>query len=156
MIKNKYKTPKEKTAIQAAVSMLSKSQHSAKMLCDKLEQKGYEEQSVQEAISYLKERNFIDDKKYSQNRAELLVKKGKSPALITLELKECGIDDAIIAQTIESIKSQITPQEQIQSIINKKFKNADLSGESNFIKAAQYLTRRGFSQEDIEKALQNK
>ncbi|MDR3048241.1 MAG: recombination regulator RecX [Elusimicrobiota bacterium] len=137
--------------MKAAITMLAKSSYSAKMLYDKLLKKDYDEQTTQETIDKLKERGFINDEKYAQNRIENSIKKGKSLNLIALDLSERGIDSEIINRLINKNKSQITTQEQIQNIIDKKFKNLDLSIIKNFNRAVSYLLRQGFEQEDIEK-----
>ncbi|MDR3244480.1 MAG: recombination regulator RecX [Elusimicrobiota bacterium] len=137
-----------------ALGIISKRSVSEKMIFDKLISKGYEENSARNAINRLKELGYIDDEKYAQTIAEYLLKKSKGSNMIDYELQKRGIEPAIIAKTLANINKQKTPCGQILEIINKKFKNSDLKDEKSFAKTALFFERRGFLQEDIEKALQ--
>ncbi|WP_374128932.1 regulatory protein RecX [Candidatus Endomicrobiellum agilis] len=143
---------KLKRATSDALVLVSKRSYSAKSLCAKLIQKGYDSENAIKAVRKLKELNYINDKKFAKICADYLSQKGKGEFAIRAELEEQGIEESLINEALEIIKTNIEPYEQIIKILKTKFEKFSGKDKNEARRIASFLLRRGFSYQDITKA----
>ncbi|MDR0800146.1 MAG: recombination regulator RecX [Endomicrobium sp.] len=143
---------KLKRATSDALVLVSKRSYSAKSLHAKLLQKGYETENAIKAVEKLKELNYINDKKFAKTYADYLSQKGKGEFAIRAELEKQGIEKILINETLEIIKTDIEPHEQIINILKIKFEKFSGKDENETRRIASFFLRRGFSYQDIAKA----
>ncbi len=137
---------------ERALKLITIKDRTQKELTDKLKEKGYREEEIEEVILFLKEYKYIDDFSYAQKftrDAQNLKKWGKSK--IIFELSRKGIDK----ETAQSVTDEFcTDEEEILDIeIQKRFKNSDLSNEKERARIFGYFARRGFSPSEIKGAI---
>ncbi|MDR2860310.1 MAG: RecX family transcriptional regulator [Elusimicrobiota bacterium] len=135
-----------------AFSLISKQFLSSKSLTDKLAKKGYESEDIQETVEKLKKSGYIDDKKFALSYADHLISKKKGALFISSALEKHLIDKTIIAEIVNSLKENDTPEKQIIEILNTKYKKLNTKDDKAVLKAANFFVQRGFLYEDIEKA----
>ncbi|MDR3071810.1 MAG: recombination regulator RecX [Endomicrobium sp.] len=141
--------------ISDALVLVSRRSYSSKGLETKLIEKGYELEEVVKAVKRLRELNYINDEEFSKVRAANLLKKGKGEFVIKAELEKQGVEKSVIADTLKSIKTEVEPYERIIRILQTKFKNFSEKNKNETRRVAAFFLRRGFSPEDIAKALRN-
>ena len=111
------------------------------------EKKGVSNISVEQVLSRLIEKKYIDDEKFAkfwvENRNQ---RKGSSIKKIKSELFSKGVSSDIIEQVLS--ESNRNDEDEIQKIIAKKAKR--YTDEQKLI---AYLARQGFSFDEIKKAL---
>lgn len=111
------------------------------------EKKGVSNISVEQVLSRLIEKKYIDDEKFAkfwvENRNQ---RKGSSIKKLKSELFSKGVSSDIIEQVL--IESNRNDEDEIQKIIAKKAKR--YTDEQKLI---AYLARQGFSFDEIKKAL---
>ncbi|MBQ6510510.1 RecX family transcriptional regulator [Candidatus Saccharibacteria bacterium] len=101
------------------------------------ESSSFGEDIIQEVISRLVEKGYLDDQKFAEYYVEnRFVKKGISQKRLRMELIKKGVDKSIIDDTLESTARN--DEEEIQKIIAKKRARYDDD------KLIQYLVRQGF------------
>lgn len=111
------------------------------------EKKGVSKISVEQVLSRLIEKKYIDDEKFAkfwvENRNQ---RKGSSIKKLKSELFSKGISSDIIEQVLS--ESNRNNEDEIQKIIAKKAKR--YADEQKLI---AYLARQGFSFDEIKKAI---
>ncbi len=135
-------------AYEKALYLLSYREHTGRELIDKLEKKGYPENDILEAISALKERNFLSEERFAESFIRSRLRKtaeGKGILLLRLEEKGCPRDIASYAL------SEAWDKREYENILKKSLCR-DLKKKDRLNTVSKYL-RKGFSLEEIEEVL---
>lgn len=135
-----------------ALALVAKRSYSAKNLEAKLLGKGYEPENAKKAVKRLQELNYIDDLKYAKMLARHLSARAKGEYAIKAELEKAGISKDIIKETMETVKGESEPYEQIIKIMKSKFKKFDTKDKNEARRIAAFFLRRGFTSENVAKA----
>lgn len=119
-------------------------------LCDKMEQKGFSQEVIEDAVAYVKSFHYIDDLRYAVRYADIY-KESRSIQRIRQDLKKKHIPEQYIEQAIEEIESDdsVALKKQLEKMCRGK---TDFSYEEKQ-KIAQKLYRKGFRTEDIFREL---
>ena len=122
------------------------------MLRCKLKEGFLPEEVIEDAIDYAKKFHYIDDERYLQNYLASQLKK-KSSRQIAIELERKGIERSQILSAMEAyrLENPGTEKETAVRLLEKKLKGS--VEEEAVFKAKQYLFRKGFSYDVIEKAV---
>jgi regulatory protein len=136
-----------------ALSLVALRSYSSKGLQEKLLQKGYDKDRALDVAKRLEELKCINDTEFSKNYANYLSQKGRGEFAIKAELEKQGIDKFLITEALCEVKSQEEPYEQIIKIMRSKFKNFKWKDKGEVRRVAAFFLRRGFSSENISKAL---
>lgn len=129
--------------MDVALRSLSKSVKTEKDIIKKLESKGFLREIAIETVEKLKGYGYINDKEYSNRYAETY-KKSKGKKLIKLELKQKGVDEKVIDETLSEIEGEL---ETALKIAEKYCKNKEKEVKL-MQKCYKYLLSKGFSYED--------
>lgn len=124
-----------------------------KELYDKLREKGYSENDIDDEIEFLKSYGYINDRRFAEhytNDAINLKKWGK--IRIRTELIRKGIDRDIIDDSIEEAFLDIE-DDRVLSQMQIRFKNSDFSNIKERTRIFNFFMRRGFSAEEIKGAM---
>lgn len=104
----------------SALRIVEKTYKTEKEMKDKLLEKGYEEETIEKTIDFLKEYNFLNDEKFSIMYAKDRSKtEGKNKIKYSLIRK--GIDKEIVEATLENIDNDIE-EEIAYNLAFKKYK----------------------------------
>lgn len=76
---------------------------SEKLIYDKLRQKGYEKNDADDAITWLKAMNLIDDNRFCENYARFAVSKNWGRNKASIELRKRGVDSAISDKILDEV-----------------------------------------------------
>ncbi len=115
----------------------------------RLKRKRFSSDVIKKVIDYLKENNFIDDKKFALKYAEEKLLQGFGKKLINFQLKRLGIKPSIIEETFKQLQTTVDTQKILKELIIKLKQKKDRG------KIFRYLYQRGFDFEEIEKAYEN-
>ncbi len=119
---------------------------SEKELYQRLKKKKFDEQIIQETLTFLKDKRFIDDRDFAQAWVESRIKKPLGIRRIREELKFKGIDKEIIDNTTEKAKEDYFEQDIVTKLARGKLerlKNIEPLKAKRRVLA--FLLRRGFS-----------
>jgi len=139
-----------------ALSVLSRQAKSEKQLIDKLKEKGYDNQFIDNAIIKLKQQKYIDDERYSEmliNSKINVSKYGKR------RIKEALYEKGIDRETIDEKIEQLTEEDELKraySLGSKKLKTLkEEDTRKLFIKLSNYLINKGFEYGTVKKTISN-
>ena len=125
----------KKKAKSYILRLLAARDYPSVTLIQKLTQKGFSEEVIEEMITWVKEQGFVDDERYLQALINQEVKIGRSPIAIRWKLRMKGLPSKSVDIDEE------TQKEQIRKLLPK------LSSDKR--KAMASLYRRGFTSELI-------
>ena len=135
---------KYRAALDAAAKQLSYRALSAKMLRDKLLDKGHDEEAADYALAWLTERRLLDDAAYAESVVRGYTRKGYGAMRIRQELGRRGVEAAM---------QPFSPDRALLHALLDKRLRGDVSDKKEIDKAVAALQRRGFSWGDIREAL---
>lgn len=148
------KAEEEINVYNYAVSILSRSAKSEKELRMKLQDKGYENQFIDNAIIKLKQQRYLDDERYSEmfiNDKINFSKYGKRRIQEGLYIK--GVDKEIISEKI----SQLSEEDEFERAMllgAKKIKSIkDEDTHKKGVKLSNFLIGKGFEYSVVRKVV---
>ena len=117
-----------------------------------LRKEDYPPHVIEEALVYMKEKHYTDDKRYAVYYIQTRQQE-KSHLQLVMHLREKGIREDVISQAFEEI-GEADPSELIRKLIRKKGYDPLHSGEDEKARLYQQLLRKGFRYEQIRQALE--
>jgi len=148
------KAEEEINAYNYAISVLSRNSKSEKQLIQKMQDKGYEEQFIENAIVKLKKQKYIDDEAYSEafiNNKINISKDGKR------KIKEALYNKGIDKQTVDEKLQEITDDDEIERAYLLGVKKLRTIKEEDIyrkrMKLSNYLISKGFEYSTVKKAI---
>lgn len=142
---------------QSAIAFVSYKPRTVKQITDKLRLKGYKKEEIQYAVNFLKEYNYLDDRRYAHSFVkDYLVRKSVSDTKLLAELKKRGVPDDLAKEAVLELYPANDEFELAQKAAEKKLRM--LSGKSiekQKSSLISYLQRQGFKWEIIKKVLES-
>lgn len=123
---------------------------SEKELAQRLRNKDFSEETIKQAVIFLRERGFLDDRSFARSWITSKIKKPLGLRRIEQELKLKGVDKQIISEEISGVKEDYCEEEQVLELAKarlSKLKGIDRQDAKR--RAYGYLLRRGFSPEIV-------
>jgi len=135
------------SAKSVAVRLLSRREHSAFEIRDKLLKRDFESSEIEQAITELQQGGWLSDERYAEAYIRMRQQKGFGPIRISIELNERGVKESIIDTYLnEHDDSWLhTLQQQYQ----KKYKNKAVEDYNDKAKRIRFLQYRGFALDAI-------
>ena len=139
-----------KKVLNYAANAAGYRQLSEKELYDKIIKKGFSEEEARYAVDTMRQYKGVDDLTYAHSMTEQMALRGYGKGRIVQKLRQKGVDDAHTQAAME----EFTPDyEQMKRYIRSKIKT-EQPDRALVKKVADGLFRKGFSWEEIRKALQ--
>lgn len=111
-----------------------------------LRKKKFNDEIIKETLTFLKDKDFINDAKFSRVWIESRLKRPLGLRRIREELKLKGIDKEIINSQMEEIKKNYSEEDIVAEIIRKRLKRLKgIEPQKAKRRIFSYLLRRGFS-----------
>jgi regulatory protein len=138
------------SALVVAVRLLARRDHSERELSDKLAQRAYSREEINEAMGRLRERGYVNDTAYCNKLAESLWQSGKwgLPGLAA-QLRRRGLPEVMIRETMTAFEQE----QELAHALDVLEKRAFAPDERD--KAGRFLASRGFSFTVIEQSLEH-
>jgi regulatory protein len=116
----------------------------------RLKKKKFDTQIIENVVSFLKDKGFINDNYFAKTWVESRIKKPLGLRRLKEELKIKGIDKEIIEERINEIKKNYPEEEIIARIARERLKRIkDIDPQKAKKRIYAYLLRRGFSPDII-------
>jgi regulatory protein len=146
----------QKRAKEQAFRYLSNRDHSEKELKQKLKRKGFSDQAIDKVIPDLKNLQFLNDKKFAELFARnRILQKPIGQRQLEFDLKQKGIQNSIIEETLVKIYSEFNEAELARRLAVKRIQQ--LRGKTPIQikrKTADFLLRRGFEWEIVREIIE--
>ena len=137
------------TALDKALTHITACMKTEKEIRDFLKKKGYLSQVCDYVVEKMKDYGFLDDKLYAQQYAES-VSKRKGSRLISMELRQKGIDEGAIGEAVSLLSDET---ESAVTILRKYMRNKPFDAPT-IQKAYRHLLSKGFDYDTAKSALE--
>lgn len=136
-----------------ALMLLGYRERSLREIKMRMRQKGYEEKLIEKVVKYLKDRNLINDKRFTRLWAESRIKKGYGSWRIQSELEQKGVNREMADEILKDLYSGINEVQIALDLVEKK---RWVSKEPQRLteRVSNLLRRRGFSFEVISNVVE--
>ena len=136
-----------------AYNLISYRMRTEKEMTERMERKGYNPHIIKEVVKDLEGLGLIDDEKFAEMWVKERIKiHPRSNFILVQELFRKGIDIELAKRVVEKIVDMEVRHKMIRQLIEKaekRYKNEDREKRKRLI--LSYLSRRGFSYEEISK-----
>lgn len=146
---------KAENARTAALELLGRRSYATAALRDKLIEKGFLPEDIDEALAWCTEYGYLDDEAYMARVAERQQARGYGPHRVARYLETHGIDRDRARETVSELREEQDGDElarRLDSLLEKLRKGRPWDAKEKK-RCAGALTRRGFDWEDISAAL---
>lgn len=141
-----------KRAKRKAMSLLQSMDRTESELRDRLLRQDFPEETVDQAVRYVKSFGYVDDRRYAESF--ILSRKGrKSRREIYAELSGKKIDGEIVDEMMERCYEESDSGKALRHLLRKKHYDPSRASVEEKQKLYAYLARKGFSYGEIKKAL---
>lgn len=140
------------SAFDTAIHYITFKDRTVKEVQDKLREKGYSSHDIEKAIEKLGYYGYLNDENYALAYIRSNVDK-KGMKRINMELLRKGIDHSVIADASENM--DVDEVCTIQQMLDRRYGDIDFQDEKEKRRIYNFFIRRGFSYENISKAMEN-
>jgi regulatory protein len=137
----------ERSARNTAMDLLAQRDHSRLELEQKLAQRGFDADEIESALNHLQRHNLQSDRRYAEAFLEQRRARGYGPVRIEYELRDRGVNDAIISDCLQLAQDDWL--EVLESQRAKKYGPTIPNDYPQRMKQARFLQNRGFSSEMV-------
>lgn len=134
-----------------ALALLARREHSREELSRKLLDRGYESTAVEAVLSSLEGQKLLSDARFVQEFVAARVRRGSGPLKIREELRGRGVAGELVDEALAGLKAGSAAG--AEAARRKRFGVALPRDMQERARQARFLQQRGFSMEDIRKAL---
>ena len=135
------------SAKSVAVRLLSRREHSAFEIRDKLHKRDFDEAEIEQTIIELQHGGWLSDERFAEAYIRMRQMKGFGPIRISIDLNERGVKESIVdayLQADDEAWQQVLEQQYL-----KKYKNKPVVDYNDKAKRIRFLQYRGFSLDAI-------
>jgi len=131
------------SAKSVAVRLLSRREHSAFEIRDKLRKRDFDEKEIAQAIVELQQGGWLSDERFAEAYIRMRQLKGFGPIRIAIELNERGVEEAIVDNYLHA--SDDDWQQILTEQYQKKYRNKVIEDYNDKAKRIRFLQYRGFN-----------
>ena len=142
----KFETSSRK-ALETAVRMLTRRDHTRYEIRQKLKQRGFGSDDILAAVAECERLNYIDDERTARIYIGQLVRRGFGFRRIAIELKKKGLQGKSIEDILEQQQTEIDEREIARRVLQKKIKSFERESnpKKRRDKIYRFLDYRGFN-----------
>jgi regulatory protein len=129
-----------------AMDLLARREHSVAELRHKLLARGYVQPAVDEQLHLLEQENLLSDQRFAESYVNFRSKKGFGPVRIRHELKEKGVNVALIEEYLDNNDYWRNIAKEVRE---KRFGATLPKDYKDIAKQMRFLQYRGFSNEQL-------
>ena len=137
------------SAKSVAVRLLSRREHSAFEIRDKLSKREFDDREIEQAITELITGDWLSDERFAEAYIRMRQIKGFGPIRISIELNERGVNEDIVALYLNQ-HDDIWLQ-SLKQQYKKKYKDKVIEDYNDKAKRIRFLQYRGFLLDAIYK-----
>jgi regulatory protein len=141
-------------ALQTSVKLLSKKAYSISKLKASLKKKSFTDEEINSAIEKLEQKNYINDQRYTENRAVCLLRKNYGDIYILSKLETEGL--TITSEDLLLLRQEYEIEESIvlkQAIEDKTRRLTSDELKRKMPQIIRYFVSRGFSPDHVTNEL---
>lgn len=128
--------------LDCALRLLARREHGAHELADKLTQKGYKSQEINEAISECIRLGYQSDQRFAASFCQTRIRQGYGPLKIRQELQARHLEQELIHEVLA--QEQDNWESHALAVWHKKYKGQEVLPFTEVQKRQRFLLYRGF------------
>ena len=132
----------QRSAIEVAVGLLARREHSVLEIKRKLQQRGFDEEEMLAAIEQLQVNKLLSEERFTESYINMRKLKGYGPLRIEQELRERGIAGELSNDFLD--KNNPLWRRIMKQQYEKKYGNKPAEEYAEKAKRSKYLQTRGF------------
>ncbi len=137
----------------AATRLLARRGHAREELKRKLRRRGFEESMISQVLDHFVERGIVDDRRFADEQAAILVRKCWGPVQIRKKLRARGVDDRFIDEALDEFDAPAIWRDHARQRLQARFGAAAELDERDQRRAYRHLRYRGFRPAMIRRLL---
>lgn len=130
------------SAKSVAVRLLSRREHSAFEIRDKLQKRDFDEAEIEQTIIELQQGGWLSDERFAEAYIRMRQVKGFGPIRIAMELNERGVKESIVDNYLQA--DDEAWQQGLEQQYRKKYSNRSIADYNDKAKRIRFLQYRGF------------
>jgi len=142
------------TVRKKALAMLARREHSSAELRSKLAAKGFPAEIINDALTGLDREGWLSDQRFVEMFIRARKGRGYGPMRIRAELRERGIDDAMISAYLDIGNPEWV--QRLESVHTKRFGATRAQDFAELARQMRFFQARGFTAEQIRAVLDRK
>lgn len=123
--------------------LLSRREHSAFEIRDKLLKRDFDNKEVEQVIIELQQGGWLSDERYAEAYVRMRQLKGFGPVRIAMELNQRGVEESIVDTYLHA--DDESWQQTLEQQYRKKYKNKSIEDYNDKAKRIRFLQYRGFT-----------
>ena len=131
------------SAKSVAVRLLSRREHSAYEIRDKLLKRDFDNEEIDRVIVELQQGGWLSDERFAEAYIRMRQLKGFGPMRIAMELNERGVKEGIIDDYLH-VDDEVWRQ-TLEQQYRKKYKDKPIEDYNDKAKRIRFLQYRGFA-----------
>lgn len=142
-----------KKAYQTLIRLLSIKDYSEHKLREKLRERDFPANEIEDAINQVKEQNYLREDLYAEARAKAFMNKGYSTNYIRQKLNQEHV--AVTNEFISDIydEHKYSEEDQIRELVQKKLRGKKIEDYNHEVKIIRFVLSKGHEMGSIKKVL---
>jgi len=133
------------------MDMLARREHSRWELVSKLLAKGYDEAEVEPVVTALIGENLVSDRRFAESLLEVRRARGYGPARIAMELRDRGVDDALVEDVVDFGDPDWV--RRLDGLRRRKYGDEAPQQYRELARQMRFYQSRGFTREQIDRVV---
>ena len=140
-------------ALDAALRLLARREHSLRELRTKLASCGYEAGEIARTLDQLTVRNLISDERFAEAFLRSRLERGQGPLKIRAQLKERGVEAPLVDAVLSG--AEVDWDLRAAAVRSRRFGEPPPGNREDMARQARFLRGRGFSEGQVARAVLN-
>ena len=136
----------ERDLYDAALRLLGRRDHSSKELTDKLIQRGFDAERIQQTLAELSQSGLHSEQRFAESYARQRALKAYGPMRIRAELAQRGLSRELIGQALDALDVDFA--DQARAFYSRKYRKP-VNDYQEKARRSQAMMRRGFASEHL-------
>ncbi|MDG1753202.1 MAG: regulatory protein RecX [Thalassotalea sp.] len=136
-----------KAILHKGIDLLSRREHSALELRNKLRLREFQDDEISIVIDYLVENDYLSESRFADSVYRTRVNKGYGKRFIENELAQKGVSSTDINAAAQEL--DVNWYHQVEIVYKKRFSDTPIIEQKDKAKRIRFLQHRGFSTDEI-------
>lgn len=132
---------------KTAFDLLARREHSTQELSRKLASRNFEPDLIEATVAALVSEGLLDNERFAESFVHSHFQRGQGPQKIRAELRGRGIEDGVIAASLEA--PELCWSELARQVREKRFGSEQPANFRERSRQMRFLQQRGFTHEQI-------
>ena len=143
--------PGGRPALDAALRLLGRREHSIQELSGKLSSRGYGASDIQQAMDQLAGRGLVSDERFAEAFLRSRLERGQGPLKIRAQLRDRGVAAGLIDVALG--EAGVDWNRRAAAVRSGRFGEAPPADRNEMARQARFLRGRGFSEAQVVRAV---